>query len=513
MATWSMRYPARILLMLTILTEFPVFYGHLNTPRSISFLDSWGGTKSIIRGGELMSEISKSGGKEPKQQFSVSRRGFLRTGAAAAAMGVMGAIAAPSKVANAAIHDLSYTPAKGQWSKLRPVNNYGGATVHFVENNDQWLGTSKIVGPIKKSGEFNSGFGLATRGLLGNKAKFGLLSQGERSPLTGGIMQALGMISGDETVMGTPRKDKLPIPDPEQMSQHIKDLAYYLRADDVGIGQMPSYGYYGTKSMPPITVIAAGILPPQTPIAEVPNTEPEYPYVITVAVEQHLETYLASTGYDGISVSQSMRCYHATANIAVIMARYIRNIGYNARAHHFGNYGLAVPPALIASGLGEHTRTGDCVAHPRMGFRNKCAAVTTDLPLVADKPIDFGMLDFCRVCMKCAVECPSKAISPDKEPVEMNGYLRWNSDYKKCTVFRCSNEEGVNCGRCIKVCPWNSKENSWFHEAGLWIGSKGETASTMLKAIDDMFGYGTEIVDKYKWWLEWPELYKINMPS
>jgi hypothetical protein len=57
MATWSMRYPARILLMLTILTEFPVFYGHLNTPRSISFLDSWGGTKSIIRGGGSMATI------------------------------------------------------------------------------------------------------------------------------------------------------------------------------------------------------------------------------------------------------------------------------------------------------------------------------------------------------------------------------------------------------------------------------------------------------------------------
>ncbi|BAE82431.1 hypothetical protein HMPREF0322_00522 [Desulfitobacterium hafniense DP7] len=41
-AAWGMRYPVCILLRLTISTEFPVFYGHLNTPRSISFWDSWG---------------------------------------------------------------------------------------------------------------------------------------------------------------------------------------------------------------------------------------------------------------------------------------------------------------------------------------------------------------------------------------------------------------------------------------------------------------------------------------
>lgn len=89
-------------------------------------------------------------------------------------------------------------------------------------------------------------------------------------------------------------------------------------------------------------------------------------------------------------------------------------------------------------------------------------------------------------------------------------YLRWNSDHKKCTEFRTGNDEGVNCGRCIKVCPWNSKESSWFHEAGIWIGSKGEASSKLLKTIDDMFGYGTEQVENYKWWLEWPELYKFK---
>nr|AGO27985.1 putative reductive dehalogenase [Desulfitobacterium sp. PR] len=461
-----------------------------------------------------MLNTSENGKKEAKQQFQVSRRGFLKTGVAAAAMGVMGAIAAPSKVAQATVNNIDYTPpAKGQWSKLRPEVNYGGASVRFAENNDQWLGTSKILGPIQRGSEYDSGFTLALRGELGEKARWGFLTQSKRYPLTNGLGFAMGAISADMWVMGSPNPEKLPIPDPEQMSQHIKDVAYYLRADEVGIGKMPPYAYYAFKQDPPQGAFPAGMVPPDTPIHPIPNEEPELPYAITFAVEQHLETYLASTGYDGISVSQSFRSYHAVANIAVIMAQYIRSLGYNARAHHFGNYDLAVPPVLIASGMGELSRTGDCVVHPRIGFRSKVGVVTTDLPLVPDKPIDFGLQDFCRICKKCAENCPSQAISLDDDPVERNGYLRWNSDMRKCAAFRAGNDEGVNCGRCVKVCPWNSKEDSWFHRAGTWIGSQGESPAKLLKSIDDMFGYGTEEIKKYKWWLEWPELYKIEIPS
>lgn len=447
---------------------------------------------------------------EQEKKFQLNRRNFLKVGAVASALGVIGAIQAPAKVADAAGDTLKFTASsKGQWSKLRPEADYGSVSVRFVEYNDQSLGTTKIVGKVSNTSEAEMGFALALRGKLSDpRAKLGMLG-GSKEPFQTGMANIVTLLAPDSVVGGKPAPEKLPIPDPEQMSQHIKDAAYFLRADEVGIGKMPKYGYYSEKiiSMP---ALAMGPLDK----AMRPITEAEYlENVIVVMVDQHLETMLASTGYDGISVSQSLRSYHATAVIAVALATYIRGLGYNARASHFDNYMAVMPVAIMAAGMGELSRTGDCTIHPRLGFRHKVAAVHTDLPLAPDKPIDFGLQDFCRICMKCADNCPSKAITHDVDPVEHNGYLRWNSDMQKCTQFRILNESGQSCGRCMKVCPWNSKENSWFHQAGTWIGSQNETSAKLLKSIDDMFGYGTEEIQKYKWWLEWPELYKYKEPD
>ena len=80
-----------------------------------------------------------------------------------------------------------------------------------------------------------------------------------------------------------------------------------------------------------------------------------------------------------------------------------------------------VPPILLKAGLGEVCRIGDIVLNPFLGPRFKASIVTTDLPLAVDKPIDFGLQDFCDKCKQCARYCPTGAISfGDK--VIFNGY-------------------------------------------------------------------------------------------
>jgi len=444
--------------------------------------------------------IEKQEGKQKQEQHQkINRRNFLKAGAASAiSMGILGmANALPVQAAETVSNSVG--SVNGARSKLRPTS-YGSASVKMVDFNDQWLGTTKIVGPIKKFHEADQAFSLVFRHKVSEaafKANY-YYHASSKYPLG----DALGKftLSLAPMVSGKPAPEKLAIPDPEQMSQHIKDCAYFLRADEVGIGKMPPFAYYEFKS-PPIADLMKDDLSKSEPVTE------SLPYVIVIMVDQNLKTLMASTGYDGISGSQSFLGYHGSAVISVILANYIRNLGYNARAHHFSNYALILAPCMVSAGLGEMTRTGDCIAHPTIGFRNKAAAVTTDLPLLPDRPIDFGAQDFCRVCKKCADNCPSGAITQDEDYIEKNGILRWQSDIKKCVEFRVTNKEGSMCGRCMKVCPWNSKEDSWFHQAGTFIGSHGETASSLLKQIDDIFGYGTEQIEKYKWWLEWPERY------
>jgi len=274
---------------------------------------------------------------------------------------------------------------------------------------------------------------------------------------------------------------KAPIPhDPEILSRHIKRLCYFLRADIVGICQLPQYAVYThARDGKPINL--------------------NHQYAIVIIVDQDYGTMLGSTGRDWISGSQSYMSYSTTAFIACMVADYIRKLGYPARAHHARDYQVILPPLVILSGLGEMCRLGDAVLNPFLGTRFKGAVVTTDLPLVADKPIDFGLQDFCGKCKKCALECPSKAISIG-DKVVYNGYEVWKLDVERCTKFRVTNQKGSSCGRCIKVCPWN-KPRGWFHDTIRWMIQHAPVFNNFVITMDGVLGYGKQ--DKrLKWWFD-----------
>jgi 3-chloro-4-hydroxyphenylacetate reductive dehalogenase len=213
-----------------------------------------------------------------------------------------------------------------------------------------------------------------------------------------------------------------PIPeDPLAIARHIKETAYFLRADGVGICELPPYAVYSHKFS--FKNMAAGEIP----------TELDHRYAIAILVDQDERTNQAFSGSDWISNSMSMMSYATSGFIAITLAEYIRRLGYPARAHYAPYYDIVVPPVLLLAGLGEMCRMGDTVLHPFMGPRFKAAVVTTDLPLAPDKPIDFGLQAFCAACKKCARECPSGAISSGGK-VMINGYEKWPLDVQKCTT-------------------------------------------------------------------------------
>jgi len=276
-------------------------------------------------------------------------------------------------------------------------------------------------------------------------------------------------------------KNKAPgTADPAAMARHIKETAYFLRADMVGICELPRYAVYTHSKHDGSPIVL------------------NHRYAIAILIDQDWNTSEAFSGSDWISNSMSFVAYTTSGFIACILADYIRRLGYPARAHHAMNYQVAVPPILLWAGLGEMCRIGDIVLNPFLGPRFKAAVVTTDLPLQIDRPIDFGLQDFCIKCGKCARECPAQAISHE-DKVMVNGYEKWSNNVEKCTGMRVGNQHGAGCGTCIKVCPWN-KPYTPFHRMINWTMRHIPLARRFGVWGDDLLGYGRAKPEK-DWWL------------
>jgi epoxyqueuosine reductase QueG len=82
--------------------------------------------------------------------------------------------------------------------------------------------------------------------------------------------------------------------------------------------------------------------------------------------------------------------------------------------------------------------------------------------LAPDKPIDFGLQDFCSACRICARACPSKAISVG-DRVMYNGYETWKLDTQRCATFNFTKKRGTICNTCVKSCPW-TRPPTWPNE-------------------------------------------------
>jgi len=122
-----------------------------------------------------------------------------------------------------------------------------------------------------------------------------------------------------------------------------------------------------------------------------------------------------------------------------------------------------------------------------------------ELPMAVDKPIDFGLQDFCDKCGKCARECPSGAISPGEKIIH-NGYEKWPNNVQQCARMRVGNKNGSGCGTCIKVCPWSKPATTW-HRLANWTMRHIPFARRFGVLGDDLFGYGKSDPEK-KWWLD-----------
>jgi len=182
--------------------------------------------------------------------------------------------------------------------------------------------------------------------------------------------------------------------------------------------------------------------------------------------------------------------YSRMAVTAGLLAQYIRGLGYKALP--MGNDTACSVPMAIDAGLGELSRAGWLIT-PRYGPRVRLNKVVTDMPLIPDSPIEFGVWEFCVACQKCARACPGRAIEAgpptDKchNICNREGVYRWPVNAEKCFSFLAS--IGTDCGTCIRVCPFN-KPATAFHSIVKWKIKHFPVLHPMLVKADNLFGYG-----------------------
>jgi reductive dehalogenase len=174
------------------------------------------------------------------------------------------------------------------------------------------------------------------------------------------------------------------------------------------------------------------------------------------------------------------------------VARYLVELGWQAIPS--GNDTALSIPLAVDAGLGELGRNGLLIT-PLYGPRVRLCKVFTDAPLVPNRPISFGVKEFCDVCMKCATDCPSGSISmegmTDCGPTPSNnpGVLKWYINPETCLAFWRKN--GACCASCIRSCPFNKPPGRLHTLARFFIQFRSRLADRFLVSVDDICGYGT----------------------
>ena len=137
------------------------------------------------------------------------------------------------------------------------------------------------------------------------------------------------------------------------------------------------------------------------------------------------------------------------------------------------------------------------VLNPFLGLGYKAAAVLTDMPIFPDKPIDFGLQDFCQNCKICAENCPSRAI-PTGDKVMYNGFETWKLNVKRCASFNFTNKKGTMCNRCVKSYPWTNP-TTWPHNLVRRMVMNSRLAQRIAIRTAYLLNPGKDRPDQ-KWW-------------
>ena len=231
-------------------------------------------------------------------------------------------------------------------------------------------------------------------------------------------------------------------------------------------------------------------------------------YVIAYTVQMSTETMRRCP--TPLGSQTTTLAYKRGETIQASLQEFLRGLGYQCLAESSTN-ALGIAPAMaVMAGLGEMSRLNRLIT-PEFGPMVRVFKAFTDLPVAVDKPIDAGIMEFCKRCKKCAEACPSESLSFEDEPTwetrggwNNPGHKAYFEDAVTCRAF-WREQAGTNCGICFAVCPFTKKDKAWVHE---WVKAGASTAPVLdsfFRSMDDAFGYGTQANSEEWWSLDLPE--------
>lgn len=271
---------------------------------------------------------------------------------------------------------------------------------------------------------------------------------------------------------------KVDTSDPAAVTKKIKWAARFFGAALVGVCELDQRWLYSHVS----NDLTGERLPLEFP--------DECLYVIAIAVE--MDHALIQTSPTGGAAAATGLGYAKMAFVAGLLAHFIRNLGY--KAIPCGNDTALSIPIAIEAGLGELGRNGLLVTE-KFGPRVRICKVFTDLPLVPDQPHFFGVEELCRKCMKCAEDCPSRAIPFGEKTTEAltisnnPGVLKWAINPEQCFKYWIANR--MDCSNCIRVCPFNQVQGRLHDLVRMGI-RKTPGLIPLFLWFDKVLGYGKQ---------------------
>ena len=280
---------------------------------------------------------------------------------------------------------------------------------------------------------------------------------------------------------------------PEAATKMVKRVARYFGADMVGIAPADqrwffSHAYYPDRAHKEITFRPVDA-PDETEKELIVPEKMKWVIVMGAWMDPGMIKYTPSP----LGCAETRLTYSQMGLMVTGVAEFLRGIGYQA-IPSINDLALNIPLAIDA-GFGEQGRNGKLIT-PQYGPSLRLCKVITELPLVRDTPIRFGVTEFCEICQKCADDCVVNAIPHGKRTwddpnISSNpGVYTWYLDNEACRKY-WSMGNGTNCTACIRSCPF-TKHPGIAHDITRAFISKAPSLNPIWRELDDVFGYGKQ---------------------